>query len=96
MGSVHVTGYCIDNDGDAFDLSRPAYFPQNPMDLSTMERHLKAGHYQSREQFREHFTLIMHNCRLYNGPESGEYTDNNSCITALYNESGAYFNHMMR
>ena len=41
-----------------------------PMDLSTMEAKLKAGQYQSIEEFVHDFELIPANCRRYNEPDT--------------------------
>lgn len=41
---------------------------KNPMDLQTMRENLRKSKYLSREDFREHVSLIKANSVLYNGP----------------------------
>ncbi len=38
------------------------------MDLSTISNNIKAGKYESHEQFAEDMRLIEINCTMYNGP----------------------------
>ena len=39
-----------------------------------MEERLDAGYYTNLTMFEGDFKLMMDNCKLYNGPESGRYS----------------------
>lgn len=43
-----------------------------PMDLLKMEEKLDNGEYQTFNDFRNDFKLIVNNCRLYNGQNNGK------------------------
>jgi len=42
------------------------------MDLSSIEVKLNDRKYHKVAEFRDDITLMFNNCRLYNGPDSGE------------------------
>jgi hypothetical protein len=46
---------------------------KKPMDLSTIQAKLDAGHYASRQDFVEDVRLIISNCFLYNDPGTEVY-----------------------
>ncbi|KAK5720875.1 transcription initiation at TATA-containing promoter protein [Elasticomyces elasticus] len=54
---------------DIVELRIPEYptIIKTPMDLSTMERNLTAGHYVSIQQFVDDFLLMVDNAREFNG-----------------------------
>ncbi|XP_037049291.1 uncharacterized protein LOC119083644 isoform X3 [Bradysia coprophila] len=54
----------------------PRYYSiiRRPMDLLKMEEKLDNGEYQTFNDFRNDFKLIVNNCRLYNG-QNNEYTE---------------------
>ncbi|XP_043481901.1 protein split ends-like isoform X2 [Leptopilina heterotoma] len=54
----------------------PRYYSvvRRPMDLSKMEEKLENGCYKNLKQFKKDFSLIVDNCRQYNGSEN-EYTE---------------------
>ncbi|KAK4954401.1 hypothetical protein LTR10_007832 [Elasticomyces elasticus] len=54
---------------DIVELRIPEYptIIKAPMDLSTMERNLTAGHYVSTQQFVDDFLLMVDNAREFNG-----------------------------
>lgn len=41
-----------------------------------MEERLDGGYYTNLAMFEGDFKLMMDNCKLYNGPESGKYFQN--------------------
>ena len=43
-----------------------------------MEERLDSGFYSNMSMFEGDFKLMMDNCKLYNGPDSGERTDHYS------------------
>lgn len=60
------------------------------MDLSEIERKLGSGEYEMSKGFISDVFLMFNNCRLYNGPESGEWftvqycdSDNIICCTCV-------------
>lgn len=61
---------------DPVDISQvPDYldFIQQPMDFSTMQSKLDAGHYSTLEAFEKDFNLIIHNCTVYNAQHTMYY-----------------------
>ncbi|EDV25831.1 uncharacterized protein TRIADDRAFT_35784, partial [Trichoplax adhaerens] len=48
-------------------------FIESPMDLSTMEKRLESGHYQSIVDFESDFYLMINNCLAYNQPDTIYY-----------------------
>jgi hypothetical protein len=48
------------------------YFIQRPIDLSSIENKLNTRQYRTKQKFVSDFHLMFNNCRLYNGPGSGE------------------------
>ncbi|GAA98946.1 hypothetical protein E5Q_05634 [Mixia osmundae IAM 14324] len=60
------------NPVDPIVLGIPAYFAyiRNPMDLSTVEKHLIANEYASVEEFRSEVKLVFDNCCAFNREES--------------------------
>ncbi|XP_064115339.1 chromatin remodeling regulator CECR2-like [Macrobrachium nipponense] len=53
----------------------PNYYAviRRPMHITRMEERLDGGYYTNLAMFEGDFKLMMDNCKLYNGPESGEY-----------------------
>ncbi len=47
----------------------------NPMDLSTLKKNLKKGHYKKISEFIEDLFLIWENCKTYNLEESDIYNN---------------------
>ncbi|ODQ65354.1 Bromodomain-containing protein, partial [Nadsonia fulvescens var. elongata DSM 6958] len=57
---------------DAVKLNIPTYYDviQNPMDISTMEKKLNAGEYETVMEFGIDMEYIVANCVAFNGPDS--------------------------
>lgn len=51
----------------------PNYYSviRRPMDLQRMEDRLDQGYYTDFSMFQSDFSLIVKNCRLYNGQDNG-------------------------
>lgn len=60
---------------DPVALNIPNYFKviKNPMDLSTLQKNLKSGAYQSAKDFFNDMKLIFHNCFKFNPPNDGVF-----------------------
>lgn len=70
-------------DGDEV----PSYYTviSSPMDLSSMEARLEADQYQSLPDFIADFNLIIHNCRVFNDPDTS-YCKNATNLEKFFQE----------
>jgi bromodomain-containing factor 1 len=71
----HSDSYDFRHPVDYISLGLPDYpdIIKYPMDLSTVKKNLKAGEYETLQDFIMDVQLIWDNCRLYNPIESVKF-----------------------
>nr|POE46861.1 bromodomain-containing factor 1 [Quercus suber] len=64
----HAQGFLLPVDPVALNIPQYPDIIKNPMDISTLEEKLKNDEYRSVQEFFDDFTLIIANCKTFNGP----------------------------
>nr|POE65888.1 bromodomain-containing factor 1 [Quercus suber] len=64
----HAQGFLLPVDPVALNIPQYPDIIKSPMDISTLEEKLKNDKYSSVQEFFNDFTLIIANCKTFNGP----------------------------